>query len=89
MRIKIVTVICLIIFGTFLTMLVKSKTLDIEKEIMMLSKEQIELNEKIKHEKLEQGYLSSPEKIKKLADQYLSKDYLQLDKSKIIYLNEK
>jgi len=89
MRIKIITVFCLIIFGTLLTMLVKSKTLDLEKEIMMLSKEQIELIEKIKHEKLEHGYLSSPEKIKKLADQHLSKDYLQLDKSKIIYLNEK
>ena len=51
-----------------------------EKEILKLKQEQTDLVEKLKNEKLENNYLSAPERVKKLAKIHLSQDYIEMDK---------
>jgi len=48
-----------------------------------------DLVEKLKNEKLENNYLSAPERVKKLAKIHLSQDYIEMDKTNFKYLNEK
>ena len=57
--------------------------------ILKLKQEQTELVEKLKNEKLENNYLSAPERVKKLAKLHLSPDYIEMDKTNFKYLNEK
>jgi cell division protein FtsL len=89
MREKIAIILFIVIFGTVCVSYIKNKTRDIEKEILKLKEEQENLVEKLKNEKLENNYLASPERVKKLAKLYLSQDYIEMDKNNFRYLNEK
>ena len=88
MRKKISIVLFIIIFGTICVSYIKNKTRDLEKEILKLKQEQTDLVEKLKNEKLENNYLSAPERVKKLAKIHLSQDYIEMDKTNFKYLNE-
>ncbi len=89
MREKIAIILFIVIFGTVCVSYIKNKTRDIEKEILKLKEEQENLVEKLKSEKLENNYLASPERVKKLAKLHLSPDYIEMDKNNFRYLNEK
>lgn len=89
MREKIAIILFIVIFGTVCVSYIKNKTRDVEKEILKLKKEQENLVEKLKNEKLENNYLASPERVKKLAKLHLSPDYIEMDKNNFRYLNEK
>ena len=89
MRKKIGLILSIVIFGKVCVSYMKNKTRDIEKEILKLKQEQADLIEKLKNEKLENNYLASPERVKKLAKLHLSKDYIEMNKNNFRYLNEK
>ena len=89
MRKNIFIIVTVVVFGTICVSYIKNKTRDLEKEILKLKQEQVELNEKLKNEKLENNYLSAPERVKKLAKLHLSQDYIEIDKTNFRYLNEK
>ena len=89
MREKIAIILFIVIFGTVCVSYIKNKTRDVEKEILKLKEEQENLVEKLKNEKLENNYLASPERVKKLAKLHLSPDYIEMDKTNFKYLNEK
>ena len=89
MREKIAIILFIVIFGTVCVSYIKNKTRDVEKEILKLKEEQENLVEKLKNEKLENNYLASPERVKKLATLHLSPDYIEMDKNNFRYLNEK
>ena len=89
MRKKIAIVVFIVIFGTICVSYIKNKTRDLEKEILKLKQEQTDLVEKLKNDKLENNYLSAPERVKKLAKLHLSPDYIEMDKTNFKYLNEK
>jgi len=89
MRKNILIIVSVIVFGTICVSYIKNKTRDLEKEILKLKQDQIELTEKLKNEKLESNYLSAPERVKKLAKLHLSQDYIEMDKTNFRYLNGK
>jgi cell division protein FtsL len=89
MRKNISIIVFIVVFGTICVSYIKNKTLDLEKEILKLKQDQLELAEKLKNEKLENNYLSAPERVKKLAKLHLSQDYIEMDKTNFKYLNEK
>jgi cell division protein FtsL len=89
MRKNILIIISVIVFGTICVSYIKNKTRDLEKEILKLKQDQIELTERLKNEKLESNYLSAPERVKKLAKLHLSQDYIEMDKTNFRYLNGK
>jgi cell division protein FtsL len=89
MRKNISIIVFVVVFGTICVSYIKNKTRDLEKEILKLKQDQFELAEKLKNEKLENNYLSAPERVKKLAKLHLSQDYIEMDKTNFKYLNEK
>jgi cell division protein FtsL len=89
MRKNISIIVFVVVFGTICVSYIKNKTRDLEKEILKLKQDQLELAEKLKNEKLENNYLSAPERVKKLAKLNLSQDYIEMDKTNFKYLNEK
>ena len=89
MRKNIIIIVFVVVFGTICVSYIKNKTRDLEKEILKLKQDQLELTEKLKNEKLENNYLSAPERVKKLAKLHLSQDYIEMDKTNFKYLNEK
>jgi cell division protein FtsL len=89
MRKNISIIVFVVVFGTICVSYIKNKTRDLEKEILKLKQDQLELAEKLKNEKLENNYLSAPERVKKLAKLHLSQDYIEMDKTNFKYLNEK
>jgi cell division protein FtsL len=89
MRKNISIIAFVILFGTICVSYIKNKTRDLEKEILKLKQDQLELTDKLKNEKLENNYLSAPERVKKLAKLHLSQDYIEMDKTNFKYLNEK
>jgi cell division protein FtsL len=89
MRKNISIIVFIVVFGTICVSHIKNKTRDLEKEILKLKQDQLELAEKLKNEKLENNYLSAPERVKKLAKLHLSQDYIEMDKTNFKYLNEK
>jgi len=89
MRKNILIIVLVIVFGTICVSYIKNKTRDLEKEILKLKQDQVELTEKLKNEKLESNYLSAPESVKKLAKLHLSQDYIEMDKTNFRYLNGK
>jgi cell division protein FtsL len=89
MRKNILIIAFVILFGTICVSYIKNKTRDLEKEILKLKQDQLELTDKLKNEKLENNYLSAPERVKKLAKLHLSQDYIEMDKTNFKYLNEK
>jgi len=89
MRKNILIIVLVIFFGTICVSYIKNKTRDLEKEILKLKQDQVELTEKLKNEKLESNYLSAPERVKKLAKLHLSQDYIEMDKTNFRYLNGK
>ena len=89
MRKNILIIVFVVVFGTICVSYIKNKTRDLEKEILKLKQDQLELAEKLKNEKLENNYLSAPERVKKLAKLHLSQDYIEMDKNNFKYLNDK
>ena len=89
MRKNISIIVFVVVFGTICVSYIKNKTRDLEKEILKLKQEQLELTEKLKNEKLENNYLSAPDRVKKLAKLHLSQDYIEMDKNNFKYLNDK
>ena len=89
MRKNISIIVFVVVFGTICVSYIKNKTRDLEKEILKLKQDQLELAEKLKNEKLENNYLSAPERVKKLAKLHLSQDYIEMDKNNFKYLNDK
>lgn len=89
MRKNISIIVFIVVIGTICVSYIKNKTRDLEKEILKLKQDQLELAEKLKNEKLENNYLSAPERVKKLAKLHLSQDYIEMDKTNFKYLNEK
>ena len=89
MRKNISIIVFIVVFGTICVSYIKNKTRELEKEILKLKQDQLELAEKLKNEKLENNYLSAPERVKKLAKLHLSQDYIEMDKTNFKYLNEK
>ena len=89
MRKNISIIVFVVVFGTICVSYIKNKTRDLEKEILKLKQDQLELAEKLKNEKLENNYLSAPERVKKLAKLHLSQYYIEMDKNNFKYLNEK
>jgi cell division protein FtsL len=89
MRKNILIIVFVVVFGTICVSYIKNKTRELEKEILKLKQDQLELTEKLKNEKLENNYLSAPERVKKLAKLHLSQDYIEMDKTNFKYLNEK
>jgi len=89
MRKRISIVAFIVIFGTICVSYIKNKTRDLEKEILKVNQEQTDLVAKLKNEKLENNYLSAPERVKQLAKKHLSPEYIEMDKTNFKYLNEK
>ena len=89
MRKNISIIVFVVVLGTICVSYIKNKTRDLEKEILKLKQEQLELTEKLKNEKLENNYLSAPDRVKKLAKLHLSQDYIEMDKNNFKYLNDK
>ena len=81
MRKNISIIVFIVVFGTICVSYIKNKTRDLEKKILKLKQDQLELAEKLKNEKLENNYLSAPERVKKLAKLHLSQDYIEMDKT--------
>jgi cell division protein FtsL len=89
MRKNISIIVFVVVLGTICVSYIKNKTRDLEKEILKLKQEQLELTEKLKNEKLENNYLSAPDRVKKLAKLHLSQDYIEMDKNNFKYFNDK
>ncbi len=66
----------------------KNKTREIEIKTEKISKNIIFMQENIEVQKIEYGFLASPERISNLAKKYLSNDYIFLT-SEYIKLDEK
>tara|TARA_B100000035_G_C21011246_1_gene559727 strand:+ start:1553 stop:1831 length:279 start_codon:yes stop_codon:yes gene_type:complete len=81
----------LLLIGTFFTNFYKNKSKNLEIKIIEKKKNILDLKKSNDIELKENVYLKSPENIKRLADQFLDKDYLFFEKSNIEYLslNEK
>ena len=81
----------LLVFGTFFTSIYKNKSKNLEEKISEKKEVIYELRKSNDSELKENIFLRSPENIKKLANEYLSKDYIFFEKKNIEYLkvNEK
>lgn len=81
----------LLLIGTSITNFYKNKSKNLEMKLIEKKKNILDLKIKNDIERKENVYLKSPENIKRLANQFLSKDYLYYEKSNIKYLdlNEK
>jgi hypothetical protein len=77
--------------GTSFTSFYKNKSKELENQINTKKKNIFELKKIRNLELKENVYLKSPENIQKLADKYLSKDYLYFNNEDIEFLviNEK
>ena len=76
----------LLIMGTSFTSFYKNKSKELENQINTKKKNIFELK-KIKNLELKENvYFKSPENIQKLADKYLSKDYLHFNNEDIEFL---
>jgi len=81
----------LLLIGTSITNFYKNKSKNLEMKLIEKKKNILDLKIKNDIERKENVYLKSPENIKRLANQFLSKDYLYYEESNIKYLdlNEK
>ena len=81
----------LLFFGVFFTSLYKNKSKNLEEKIAKKKEVIYELRNSNELELKENIFLKSPENIKKLANEYLGKDYIFFEKKNIEYLefNEK
>jgi len=81
----------LLVFGVSFTNLYKNKSKNLEEKIAKKKEVIYELQKSNELELKENIFLKSPENIKKLANEYLSKDYIFFEKKNIEYLeiNEK
>ena len=88
---KFIISLILLVFGTFFTSIYKNKSKNLEEKIAEKKKVIYELEKKNELELKENIFLKSPENIKKLANEYLGKDYIFFEKKNIEYLelNEK
>ena len=76
----------LLIMGTSFTSFYKNKSKELENQINTKKKNIFELKKIRNLELKENVYLKSPENIQKLADKYLSKDYLYFNNEDIEFL---
>ena len=81
----------LLVFGVSFTNFYKNKSKNLEEKIAKKIEVIYELRKSNELELKENIFLKSPENIKKLANEYLSKDYIFFEKKNIEYLelNEK
>jgi len=81
----------LLVFGVSFTNFYKNKSKNLEEKIAKKKEVIYELRKGNELELKENIFLKSPENIKKLANEYLSKDYIFFEKKNIEYLelNEK
>ena len=81
----------LLFFGVFFTSLFKNKSKNLEEKIAKKKEVIYELRKSNELELKENIFLKSPENVKKLANEYLGKDYIFFEKKNIEYLevNEK
>ena len=81
----------LLFFGVIFTSLYKNKSKNLEEKIAKKKVVIFELRKSNELELKENIFLKSPENIKKLANEYLGKDYIFFEKKNIEYLelNEK
>ena len=81
----------LLFFGVFFTSFYKNKSKNLEEKIAKKKEVIYELRKSNELELKENIFLKSPENIKKLANEYLGKDYIFFEKKNIEYLevNEK
>lgn len=81
----------LLVFGVSFTNFYKNKSKNLEEKIAKKKEVVYELQKSNELELKENIFLKSPENIKKLANEYLSKDYIFFEKKNIEYLelNEK
>ena len=81
----------LLFFGVFFTSLYKNKSKNLEEKIAKKKEVIYELRKSNELELKENIFLKSPENVKKLANEYLGKDYIFFEKKNIEYLevNEK
>ncbi|MCI5053715.1 MAG: hypothetical protein MRY23_02715 [Pelagibacteraceae bacterium] len=81
----------LLFFGVFFTSFYKNKSKNLEEKIANKKDIIYELKKSNELELKENIFLKSPENIKKLANEYLDKDYIFFEKKNIEYLeiNEK
>tara|TARA_B100000963_G_scaffold128400_1_gene112068 strand:- start:8791 stop:9069 length:279 start_codon:yes stop_codon:yes gene_type:complete len=88
---KIFVSLFLLIVGTSVTNFYKNKSKDLENKLDIKKKNILELKRANDLETKENVYLKSPENVQRLADKFLTKDYIFLKKDKIEFLetNEK
>lgn len=81
----------LLVFGISFTSFYKNKSKNLEEKIAKKKGDIYELRKSNELELKENIFLKSPENIKKLANEYLDKDYIFFEKKNIEYLeiNEK
>ena len=81
----------LLVFGVSFTNFYKNKSKNLEEKIAKKKEVIYELRNSNELELKENIFLKSPENIKKLANEYLNKDYIFFEKKNIEYLelNEK
>ena len=80
---KFFLLIFIIFIGTFFTNLLKNKTKELDQKIILKKDDIFELKKNNDSEIKENIFLKNPERIKLLAEKYLSKDYIFYNKSNI------
>ena len=77
----------LLIIGTSITNFYKNKSKDLESKLDIKNKNILKLRKDNNLELKENVYLKSPENIQKLANKFLSKDYIFFKNDNIEFLN--
>ena len=85
---KFVVSLFFLLLGLISIHFLKNETREMEIKIEKLSKNISYLKQDLEVEKLEFYYLSSPERVSKLAQEYLPKDYISLFPNQLT-INEK
>ena len=85
---KFVVSLFFLLLGLISIHFLKNETREMEIKIEKLSKNIFYLKQDLEVEKLEFYYLSNPQRVSKLAQEYLPKDYISLFPNQLI-INEK
>ena len=87
MNLKNIILFLVFIFFLIFTSLVKNNTRSIEKNLLTLRYDILKLNSQIEEAKLELEYLTTPENIKVLSENYFDDDFQYYNMSDIKVLN--
>ena len=80
---KFFLLIFIIFFGTFFTNFLKNKTKELDQKIILKKDDIFELKKNNESEIKENIFFKNPERIKLLAEKYLSEDYIFYNKPNI------